>query len=99
MSGMFERLRNLLPFASSEMSCIKLRELASEYLEGGMDARTQWRFHFHLERCGGCGAFLSTLRATIHTLNSLPPTPAPVYLKQRIAGHLPESHNDPSTRA
>ena len=89
LSGMIEWLKRLLPFAGSEMSCIKLRQLASEYLDGEMDARTLWRFRFHMERCGGCGAFVSTLKATIDTLNSLPNVPAPVDLRERIASDIP----------
>ena len=94
---MLERLKSLLPFSSSEMSCIKLRQLASEYLDGDMDARTLWRFRFHMERCGGCGAFVSTLRATIQTLNNLPPpVPVSVDLKERISAQLPRSPDDRS---
>ena len=95
---MIERLRSLLPFGTSEMSCVKLRQLSSEYLEGSMDAGTLWRFRFHLERCGGCDAFVSTLRATIHTLNTLPPAPTPGDLKQRIAAHFPGG-GGPSTNS
>ena len=91
---MIEWLRSLLPLGSSEMSCIKLRQLSSAYLDGEMDARTLWRFRFHMERCDGCGAFVSTLRATIQTLNDLPPpAPVPVDLKERISARLPGSHN------
>ena len=94
---MIERLKGLLPFGSSEMSCIKLRQLASEYLDGELDARTLWRFRFHMERCDGCGAFVSTLRATIETLNSLPAEPAPVRLRERIASNLPGNPDGSST--
>ena len=96
---MIERLKRLLPFGSSEMSCIKLRQLASEYLDGELDARTLWRFRYHMERCGGCGAFVSTLRATIETLNSLPIAPAPVSLRERIASNLPRNPDGSSTGA
>ena len=95
---MIEWLRSLLPFGSSEMSCIKLRQLASAYLDGEMDARTLWRFRFHMERCGGCGAFVSTLRATIQTLNNSPRLPqSPSNLKDRISARLPESNGSSSS--
>ena len=95
---MIEWLRSLLPLGSSEMSCIKLRQLASAYLDGEMDARTLWRFRFHMERCDGCGAFVSTLRATIKTLNNLPtPAPVPVDLKERISARLSESNSSNSS--
>ena len=94
---MIEWLKGLLPFGSSEMSCIKLRQLASDYLDGDMDARTLWRFRYHMEHCGGCGAFVSTLRATIEALNSLPAAPAPVGLRERIASNLPGNPDGSST--
>ena len=97
---MIEWLRSLLPLGSSEMSCIKLRQMASAYLDGEMDARTLWRFRFHMERCGGCGSFVSTLRATIQTLNNLPPpAPVPVDLKERISARLPGSDSSNSSNS
>ena len=90
---MIERLKALLPFGSSEMSCVKLRQLASDYLDGELDARTLWRFRYHMERCDGCGAFVSTLRATIESLNSLPAAPAPAGLREKIVSNLPGNPN------
>jgi len=81
---MLNRLWHALPFSSRDMSCLKLREMASEYLDGTMGAKEVWKFNYHSEKCGGCNAFVSSLKATIQTIQSLPSQTASEELKQRL---------------
>ena len=54
-----------------------------------MGPKDLWKFNYHSERCKGCSAFISSLRATIQTLNSLPAQNAPDDLKRRILEQFP----------
>ena len=58
--------------------------MASEYLEDSLSPKLVWEFSYHAERCKGCNTFLSTLRATLGMLKSLPSREAPEELKQRL---------------
>lgn len=94
---MVSKLWNILPFGNKDLSCGKLREMSSDFLEGSLGTKELWRFNYHVERCGGCSAFVSSLRATIQTLNSLPSQNAPEDLKQRLSEHYREKDGDTST--
>ncbi|MBI2855701.1 MAG: zf-HC2 domain-containing protein [Chloroflexi bacterium] len=92
---MIGKLLSILPFGGREVSCRKFREMASEYLEGGLRPDQVWKFNYHAERCKGCNAFLSTLRATLGMLKSLPSRQAPDDLKQRIREQFSGQSGDP----
>ena len=93
MKNMSGKLWGLLPFGNKELSCGKLRQMSSDFLDGTLGSKDLWKFNYHAERCTGCGAFISSLRATIQTLNSLPSQNAPEDLKQRLMEQFKEEKN------
>jgi hypothetical protein len=68
--------------------------MSSDFLEDTLGPKDLWKFNYHLERCNGCGAFGSSLRATIQTLNSLPSQNAPDDLKRRLREQFAEESNN-----
>ena len=93
MNRMSGKLWGMLPFGNKELSCGKFRQMSSDFLEGTLGPKDLWKFSYHAERCRGCGAFVSSLRATIQTLNTLPSQNAPEDLKQRIMEQFREENN------
>ena len=81
MAGKF---LGIFPFRRNELSCQKVRQMSSDYLEGDLGTKMLWKFNYHTERCSGCSAFVSSLRATIRALNSLPGEKASEELKRRL---------------
>ena len=57
---------------NSDLSCVDIRGMSSDCLEGTLGAKSVWKLTYHSERCDGCSAFISTLRASIQILNNLP---------------------------
>jgi len=93
VKSMIGKLRDLFPFGSRDLSCVKLRQMSSDFLEGTLGPKDLLKFNYHAERCSGCSAFVSSMRATIQTLNSLPSQNAPEELKQRLMDQFPEESN------
>ena len=91
---MWSNFRSMIPFTSRYISCRKAQQIASEYLDGTLEPKMLWKFNYHVERCKGCSAFVSTLRATISVLHSLPSLEAPPELKQRILEQSLQGGND-----
>ena len=95
MNSMSSKLWGIIfPFGNRDLSCVKLRKMASEYLEGTLGPKSLWKFTYHSERCSGCSAFVSSLRASIQILNSLPKMEAPEDLKQRLREQFPKESKD-----
>lgn len=81
---MLGRLRDLFFSGGKETSCRKFRQLTSGYLEGDLSSKEVWEFDYHARRCSGCNAFVASLRATIHALNTLPKQGASEELKRKL---------------
>jgi anti-sigma factor RsiW len=47
------------------------RDHLSDYVEGGLDARTRTRIMRHLARCEGCRRMLESFKHTLEQLRSL----------------------------
>ena len=67
--------------------------MSSDYLEGTLGPKSVWKLTYHSERCGGCSAFISTLRTSIQILNNLPKMEAPEDLNQRLREQLSNGSN------
>ena len=85
------------PSGDRHLSCQKVKQMSSEYLEGTLGPKRLWEFNYHAERCKGCDTFVSSLRATIRALNSLPHQKAPEELKRRLREQYPEGSNNLNT--
>ena len=54
-----------------EMTCQKLVELLTEYLEGTLAETERSRFERHLAECDGCQTYIEQMRQTIRTMGKL----------------------------
>lgn len=93
---MADNPRGVSPSEGRHLSCQKVKQMSSEYLEGTLGPKRLWEFNYHAERCKGCDAFVSSLRATIRALNSLPPQKAPEELKRRLREQYLEGSSNPN---
>jgi anti-sigma factor RsiW len=66
------------------LACQELVELATDYLEGALSRRDRRRMEKHLAGCGGCEAYLESLRATVRTLGELPPEPTDPEVREHL---------------
>ena len=55
------------------VNCAKVRELASEYVEGTLPAALERAARAHADACPACAADLAALRALWAQLDTLPP--------------------------
>ena len=51
--------------------CVRLVELVTEYLEGGLTAAERTIFESHLLRCEGCVSYVEQVRKTIELTGRL----------------------------
>ncbi len=62
----------------------QVREMSSDYIDGELDTKSAENVKSHLEKCGPCMAFVSTMRATVDLLRSATRQSAPDSLRDRI---------------
>jgi anti-sigma factor RsiW len=55
------------------LACREFVELVGDYLEGRLPAEERARMDAHLAACDGCAGYLEGMRATIASLQALPP--------------------------
>ncbi|MEV0333496.1 zf-HC2 domain-containing protein [Nocardia sp. NPDC050717] len=55
------------------MDCDEFVELVTRFLDGALDADTEWRFRDHLAVCEGCEIYLEQIRRTIRDVGTLEP--------------------------
>ena len=56
---------------SRDLTCVKIVELVTEYLEGGLSSHDRERFEEHLGYCDWCVTYLEQIRQTIETAGRL----------------------------
>ena len=56
---------------SSRLTCRKLVELVTEYLEGALTPTDTARFEAHISKCEGCSAYLDQMRKTVQLAGRL----------------------------
>jgi Putative zinc-finger len=56
---------------NSDLDCIELVELVTEYLGDSLDPETRARFDLHVRECDGCENYLQQFRATITTIGDI----------------------------
>jgi anti-sigma factor RsiW len=60
-----------------DVPCNELVEMASDYVEGALDAELVRRIDHHLLGCPGCRAYLQQLRASMAAMRALGTDDAP----------------------
>ncbi|MDQ6819991.1 MAG: zf-HC2 domain-containing protein [Actinomycetota bacterium] len=50
---------------SSELTCLELVQLVTDYLEGALSSRNRRRFERHLNACKDCPTYVQQMRETI----------------------------------
>ena len=68
----------------------RTRNLASDYIDGELDADTASSTKSHLDMCPPCRSFFETLRATITLLRSSKGPGAPASFLERLRSSLRE---------
>ena len=71
-------------FWRKDRDCPEVRELSSEFLEGGLPPSSQTKIQAHLRVCPACTAFIKSLASTISLLGKLPKSKPPSSLKRNI---------------
>lgn len=66
------------------VTCRRVTECVSEYLDGRLDHALRRRLGFHLWRCLGCRAHVRQMQQTIHVLRRLPRMPAPTAIREEL---------------
>ena len=61
--------------ADYEISCARLSELTTDYLEGALDLRLRTTYEQHAVLCDSCSVHLDQLRAMQRILSTLPEPP------------------------
>jgi anti-sigma factor RsiW len=54
------------------VTCQEIVELVTDYLEGALDPAMTAEVEAHLQLCDGCDIYVEQMRATIHTLGTVP---------------------------
>jgi predicted anti-sigma-YlaC factor YlaD len=54
-----------------EITCQRLVEIVTDYLEDAMPSAQRLRFEEHLAFCSACGAYLEQMRQTIELMGAL----------------------------
>ena len=67
-----------------ELSCAKLVELVTDYLEQSLTVRDAERFEEHIVFCDGCSTYLEQMRATIAVSGRLREREVPTELEERL---------------
>jgi anti-sigma factor RsiW len=81
------------------MECRQIAELLGDYIDGGLAAHVRELIEFHMDGCAPCVAFVNTYRGTIAATRTLPETPMPTELKQRLLRVLREQRGSEKPRA
>ena len=81
---MVSRFLGLFKRRNEDPDCHEVRGLSSEYIDGELDKASEQRVEKHLEWCPPCTAFLSTLRATVSMLRSMPKREASDAFRERV---------------
>jgi anti-sigma factor RsiW len=55
----------------SELACVEMVELITDYLEGALSRSQRRRFEAHLAACENCTEYLQQMRATIRLTGRL----------------------------
>ncbi len=81
---MVSRFLGLFKRGDEDPDCHEVRGLSSDYIDGELDHASEERVAKHLEWCGPCNAFISTLRTTVDMLRSMPKREASDSFRERV---------------
>ena len=78
-------LKNLvMDYFPGKITCAKLVEAVTDYLEGEMGPLKWLKFQMHLGMCIGCRNYLKQMKQTIRTLGELPTAPIPPEVRDEL---------------
>ena len=78
------------PGGPSDLECRQIAELLGDYFDGSLPNHVRELLEFHIDGCPPCVAFVNTYRGTIAASRTLPDTPMPKELKNRLLHVLRE---------
>ncbi len=91
---MVSRFLGLFKRGDEDPDCHEVRGLSSDYIDGELDQASEERLARHLEWCGPCNAFISTLRTTVSMLRSLPKREASDSFRERVRQSVKSEGDD-----
>jgi len=71
-------------YASDDLTCHELVELATDYLEDALTRVERARLEAHLDVCPGCREYLAQMRQTIGVLRGLPADSVDLQMRDRL---------------
>ena len=71
-------------YASDDLTCHELVELATDYLEDALTPVERARLEAHLDVCPGCREYLAQMRQTIGVLGGLPEDSIDLQTRDRL---------------
>jgi anti-sigma factor RsiW len=74
-----------------EMSCVEVRRLINDYLDGDLELEGYVRVDAHLDECDHCSALYDGVRNVVSLLGSGEVFPLPQGMEGRLIQHLIES--------
>jgi anti-sigma factor RsiW len=83
---------------ASDIECRQIAELLGEYIDGSLPNHVRELIEFHIDGCAPCVAFVNTYRGTIAATRTLPETPMPAELKNRLLRVLREQRGSEKPR-
>ncbi|HEY7521853.1 MAG TPA: zf-HC2 domain-containing protein [Methylomirabilota bacterium] len=75
---------------AADIECRQIAELLGDYIDGTLPGHVRELIDFHIDGCAPCVAFVNTYRGTIAATRTLPETPMPPELKNRLLRVLRE---------
>jgi hypothetical protein len=75
---------------AADIECRQIAELLGDYIDGSLPGHVRELIDFHIDGCAPCVAFVNTYRGTIAATRTLPETPMPPELKNRLLRVLRE---------
>lgn len=74
----------IIDYLAGKLTCKKVTEAITGYLEGSLSFGERVRFQMHLGLCFGCRRYLRQMKLTIRTLSTLPAEPIPPTVRNEL---------------
>jgi hypothetical protein len=89
-------LSNIFNIFRRKSGSEEVRDLSSDHLEQDLSPSLMERVRTHIDNCGPCNSFVSTLTSTVELLTEMGRKEPPSQLKSSILKRVEEEPNDPS---
>jgi predicted anti-sigma-YlaC factor YlaD len=81
---------------NTDMDCVQVRKLSSDYLEGDLPPSRLEKIRAHLSGCPPCRSFVDSLASVVSMLTNSQKAESPPHLKQSIWDRIEEEGQGPT---